>query len=467
MLSLTGTNLLDPNAWTKSGPVFSQQLGAYGPGHNGIFTDANGQTWNIYHANESPGQGCGGYRQLRIQRLAWDAGGAPLFGNPVAINSWISEGTNFLAADFPLTETNGTHATNLAFATQGTLVGSPIWTKPGLKLNGVADYVNCGSHLGNDVQTALTMAAWIRADAFVDWAAIIAKGTNTEPYAMQVWHDGSLRFAANWGAPPGGSGAGLWNSNFKMATNTWYHVAVTYDGANVRFYLNGSADTSAPAAALQFGVVNEPLTLGVDLPGGHEFFAGTIRDVRLYGRALSGAEILALVNQPPRFSSAPINYTRPAGITLTFANPATDPDYPPQTLTWSLLNAPSGATVNPTNGWFTWRPAIDQSPSTNPMAVVVWDNGTPPLSATQGFTLTITRPNSPALSGATIATGLFSLLINGDPGPDYVVESRSNLADGSAWLPIATNPAPSLPFVWTDPAGANAGQQFYRVRLAP
>jgi GH43 family beta-xylosidase len=467
LLTLTGTNLLDPAAWTKSGPVFSQQTGAYGPGHNGVFTDTNGQWWNIYHANNLTGQGCGGFRQLRIQRLAWDTNNSPVFGAPVPVGSWISDDTNFLAAQFPLTETNGTSATNLIFGTHGTLVGSPVWTKPGLKLNGVSDYVDCGTNIGNDVQTALTLAAWIRADAFVDWAGIIAKGTNTEPYAMQIWHDGSLRFSANWGAPGGAVGSGLWNSNFKMATNTWYHVAITYDGVTVRFYLNGAVDSSSPTATLRFGVVNEPLTLGADLPGGDEYFPGTIRDARVYGRALSGAEILALVNRPPSFSGPLINYTRMAGVTLTAANPATDPDFPAQTLTWSLLAPPVGAAINPTNGIFSWRPAIAQSPSTNFIAVKVLDNGTPAMSATQNFTVTVLHPQNPALSSAAVSNGLFSLLINGDIGPDYVVETCTNLADGSAWFPVTTNSSPSLPFSWTDPVTALLLQRFYRVRLAP
>ena len=467
LLTLIGTNLLDPSAWTKSGPVFSQQVGAYGPGHNGIFTDASGQMWNIYHANNLSGQGCGGYRQLRIQRLAWDANSLPVFGSPVPLGSWISDDTNFLAAQFPLLETNGTTATNLIFGTTGSLVGSPVWMNPGLKLNGSTDYVNCGTNLGNDVQTALTLAAWIRADAFVDWAAIIGKGTNTEPYAMQIWHDGSLRFTANWGNPGGYVGGGSWNSNFKMATNTWYHVAITYDGVTVRFYINDQLDSYQPAAALRFGVVNEPLILGADLPGGQEFFPGTIRDARVYGRVLNSAEILALMNHPPSFSSTPGNYTLPAGRTLTVTNKATDADVPAQTLTWSLLAPPAGAAINPSNGIFSWRPTIAQSPSTNNIGVQVADNGLPVMSATQNFTVTILRPQTPAVSKAAVSNGFFSLLINGDAGPDYVLETRTNLANGSAWTPAATNLSANPPFYWTDSNMAALTQKFYRARLAP
>lgn len=294
LLTLTGTNPLDPGAWTKSGPVFTKQPGAYGPGHNGVFADASGQWWNIYHANNLPGQGCGGYRQLRLQRLAWNAGNVPIFGAPVLIGSWVSDDTNFLAAQFALAEAGGVSAANAACGPAGTLVGGPQWMNPGLKLNGSTAYVDCGPTVGNDVQTALTLAAWVRPERLVDWAGIIAKGTNAEPYALQLWHDGSLRFTANWGSPGGAVGVGSWNSTLQLTTNRWYHVAVTYDGATLRFYLNGQLDSYQPAVALRFGVVNEPLILGADFPGTVEYFQGTLRDARVYGRALSGGEIQAL-----------------------------------------------------------------------------------------------------------------------------------------------------------------------------
>ncbi len=63
LLTLTGSNPLNAAAWTKTGPVFSKQPGAYGPGHNCVVVDGSGQWWNLYHANDLSGQGCGGYRQ--------------------------------------------------------------------------------------------------------------------------------------------------------------------------------------------------------------------------------------------------------------------------------------------------------------------------------------------------------------------------------------------------------------------
>src|SRR5207247_7555695 len=40
---------------------------------------------------------------------------------------------------------------------------------------------------------------------------------------------------------------------------------------------------------------------------------------------------------------------------------ATDPDVPPQSLTFSLVSAPSGAAIDPGTGVFTWTPAAEQT----------------------------------------------------------------------------------------------------------
>ncbi len=309
LLTMTGTNPLDPAAWTKSGPVFSKQAGAYGPGHNGVFMDASGQWWNIYHANNLTGQGCGGYRQIRIQRIAWDANNLPVFGAPVPIDSWISDDTNFLAAQFLLNEVGGASAGNQSCSPAGKLMGAPAWMNPGLKFNGTNDYVDGSATAGNDVQTAVTLAAWVRPERLIDWAGILTKGSNVATYALQTWSDGSLRFTANWGSPSGGVGGGSWNSTTKLTTNQWQHVAVTYDGTTIRFYLNGGLDANQPVVSLRFGVVNEPLTIGADFPGSDEYFKGTIYDARVYGRALISGEISTLAGASPQSLLTPIDPT--------------------------------------------------------------------------------------------------------------------------------------------------------------
>jgi len=78
---------------------------------------------------------------------------------------------------------------------------------------------------------------------------------------------------------------------------------------------------------------------------------------------------------------------------LVFTNSASDSDVPKQTLSFSLSNAPMGASVDATNGVFTWIPSRAQGPSTNQISVRVSDDGIPSLSSTQTFTVIVLPPN--------------------------------------------------------------------------
>lgn len=169
------------------------------------------------------------------------------------------------------------------------------------------------------------------------------------------------------------------------------------------------------------------------------------------------------INAPP--VPAPVaDLTITAGQMLQVTNTATDSDVPAQTLTWSLV-APPGATINAATGLLTWRPTISQSPSTNFFSVVVADNGTPSMSATQNFSVFVLRPAAPVISAPVFTSGRFQCLIDGIPGPDYSIYATTNLTSGWQLLEL-TNPA-ALPFQFTDPAAVDFPQRYYRVLLGP
>jgi hypothetical protein len=81
-----------------------------------------------------------------------------------------------------------------------------------------------------------------------------------------------------------------------------------------------------------------------------------------------------LTNQPPVLAGIS-NTQLIAGVLLTVFPSASDPDVSPQVLVFSLLSAPSGAVINPTNGLITWRPIIAQSGTSNLFKVVVTEAG--------------------------------------------------------------------------------------------
>jgi len=79
---------------------------------------------------------------------------------------------------------------------------------------------------------------------------------------------------------------------------------------------------------------------------------------------------------------------------LVVTNTATDSDIPVNTLTYQLVNPPAGATIS-TNGIITWTPSESQGPGTYTITTVVTDNGTPQLSATNAFNVTVNEINLP------------------------------------------------------------------------
>src|SRR5208283_2367823 len=172
---------------------------------------------------------------------------------------------------------------------------------------------------------------------------------------------------------------------------------------------------------------------------------------------------VAAANTAPTLSPVP-GTNIVAGVTLNITNMATDPDLPSQTLTFSLLSAPGSATLDATSGVFSWRPLISQAGTTNLITEKVADNGTPNLSATQSFNVIVSAPANPQTPAFAFNNGQFSLTINGDTGPDYIVQASTNLMD---WAGVFTNPSPALPFIWNDSGASNFNQRFYRIQLGP
>jgi glucuronoarabinoxylan endo-1,4-beta-xylanase len=177
------------------------------------------------------------------------------------------------------------------------------------------------------------------------------------------------------------------------------------------------------------------------------------------------------------FAGTAIPHTSPAfvpvagatinpGTTLVVTNAVTDPAAPPLALSFSLLAAPTNAllaTVNGTNGIFTWRPLLSQANTTNAVSVLVADSDTPSFSATNSFKITVNPVAPPVLNSLTLAKGESSLTANGIQGPDYTLDVSSNLSNWQVLL-ITNSPLLPLILVDTNPPGS---ARFYRVQLGP
>jgi glucuronoarabinoxylan endo-1,4-beta-xylanase len=179
--------------------------------------------------------------------------------------------------------------------------------------------------------------------------------------------------------------------------------------------------------------------------------------------AMSVVTFVGIGNTPPVIGAVS-NQTVSVGVTLSVTNTASDSDLPPQTLTFSPANAfPANATLNSSNGIFSWRPLVAQANTTNLIQIQVTDNGSPNLSATNSFQVVVHPITNPVLSSLSLSQGQFSMTASGPEGPDYTLWTSSNLTQ---WQTLFTTYSPVTPFTLVDTNATNAAR-FYRIQIGP
>lgn len=142
-----------------------------------------------------------------------------------------------------------------------------------------------------DIQPAhyanLTMSVWVKPTAH-GWGK---NWNRRQVLSADNSFDRSLSLQADqWSVFTGDN---CWASSFRADLNVWQHLVVVFSGSQISLYKNGARqDCPFPAGA--DGRSGNGLMIGNN-PGGYdEAFAGLIDDVRVYGRALSDAEVVKL-----------------------------------------------------------------------------------------------------------------------------------------------------------------------------
>ena len=105
------------------------------------------------------------------------------------------------------------------------------------------------------------------------------------------------------------------------------------------------------------------------------------------------------------------NQTVTEGSTFSYTASATDSDLPANTLTYSLITAPTNMTINPSSGAISWTTAEKDGPATNQITVRVKDNGVPVLWSDKTFNLTVNEANvAPVLTVTNSASTTVDLV---------------------------------------------------------
>jgi hypothetical protein len=129
--------------------------------------------------------------------------------------------------------------------------------------------------------------------------------------------------------------------------------------------------------------------------------AGLVASLRNQGVSVIISDTVA--NNPPVLAPIP-NQTIAVGMSLVITNLANDPDSPPQVLTFTLGDrAAPNASIDAASGVFSWTPTPAQVGVTT-FDVKVTDDGQPPLSAFQSFSVVVLPANSPPTVAITSPT---------------------------------------------------------------
>jgi Concanavalin A-like lectin/glucanases superfamily len=158
-----------------------------------------------------------------------------------------------------------------------------------IDFDGTDDHIRVADSASLDLGATGTVEAWVRLDRLGVWHGIVAKGnSNSVPahnYALEV--NKSNRAVCTIGNNASLSNTVTGSASLNLgATN---HLACVWTGTQLRLYVNGNLNvqvnqTFTPTAN------TSPLFIG-QYGGNADRTNGLVDEVRIYGRALSQAEV--------------------------------------------------------------------------------------------------------------------------------------------------------------------------------
>jgi hypothetical protein len=457
---ITGTSYTDTNL--NSGTTYYYQVVAVNSsGPSGFSPEAHATTPGV---NPDPAQ-----FNFETDPQRWAAGGSPIAGIAASTAQHFA-GRQSLAVNF-----NGTAAGSSSVSvgdvvvTAGATITFHVWIPSGSKITVLQPYLqdyNWGwtaGWYGN-----LTANAWNTITLTVPPTAITPlKQLGIQFTTSAAWTGTCCIDSVAWNtlSPDFSLSANPTSLTVNSGSNGTSTITVApTNGLNSCFTLSASGLPSGVTAT--FGTNPTIGTSVLTLTASNTATTGT-STVTITGtsRSISHTTTIALTlpaNTLPTL--VPIaNQTVNVGQTVAFTASATDTDQPPQTLTFALLAGATNATLNTNSGGFSFRPLVTQANSTNSFTLKVSDNGTPSMSATQSFSVVVNPLSAPGIGNISFAGGQFSFKVSGQSGPNYAIETSTNLTE---WSSVFITNSPALPFNWTD-AATNSPLRFYRVKLGP
>ena len=154
--------------------------------------------------------------------------------------------------------------------------------------DGSDDYVSVTQDSEINISGDITLSAWIYRTKTTSYNAIFTK--------RQVGGSMNYQFTINNSNGQIGLGhsGGSWvyNTTTTLATDVWYHVAVTVSSGTAQFYVNGVSEDSFSGISINANTHN--LIIGATV--GYNYFGGNIDEASIFNSALSSSDISSIYN---------------------------------------------------------------------------------------------------------------------------------------------------------------------------
>lgn len=173
--------------------------------------------------------------------------------------------------------------------------------------NGSSSFITLPGNMLNSL-TAISASAWVyrRTGSSDAYEYIIAGGDNVSGgrYGIAVNDAGSGSTDNKFYLS---DGLASYHTNTVCAYNTWYHVVLTWAGTEMKFYVNGSLDSTFTVASCNFQSSGNGHKIGEYFYNGNYEWEGEIDQVRLFNKAISASEVTTLYNEIGERDGTPTN----------------------------------------------------------------------------------------------------------------------------------------------------------------
>jgi hypothetical protein len=218
------------------------------------------------------------------------------------IITWYKNNTPLMLLYMPF-EGNSTNALqDYSGNANSVIYSNATWNSTGGQKNTGGFYFNSSSYINVSNSASLnssvniSVSVWVKGTAQGNFKYIVSKNANSDhsSYNLYTGNAGGIIFVVGWGTSAGqytlsADGGNIWNNN-------WRHVVGTYDGSNIKLYIDGVQSGANVAETRKINYTTANLYVG-SFDGSSGFnFNGTIDDVRIYNYSLSPQQILSLYN---------------------------------------------------------------------------------------------------------------------------------------------------------------------------